>query len=154
MRAEYRILGPVEVVVDGRPVSLTRKPLVLLACLLVRANTDVPVDVLADALWDGDDDAPADAKRTLQTYVMRLRRALGAGAITTTSTGYRLDADAESLDLLRFRALADHERLNRWPGVAGSCPEPVVRWPPVQDCSWSAGSPGTSGLLGGCPLRR
>jgi len=45
----------------------------------------------------------------VQTYVIRLRRALGPDVISTTPAGYRLDADVESLDLLQFRDLAEQD---------------------------------------------
>lgn len=73
MGTEFRILGPVEVIRDGRPCALTGKPFALLAALLVRANTAVSVSELAHVLW-ADRPEPADAKRTVQTYVLRIRR--------------------------------------------------------------------------------
>ena len=103
----FAVLGPVEVRSDGQLVPLSGKPLVLLTTLLVRANTVVSPDALAQVLWQDDAEAPVRAKGTVQTYVMRLRRALGADVIRTTAAGYQVDADAESLDLLQFRELAE-----------------------------------------------
>ena len=52
---EMRILGPLDVVVDGRPVDVPGgKPGLLLAALVVHANRVVSVDRLADFLWRGD----------------------------------------------------------------------------------------------------
>ena len=49
---EFRLLGPLEVVVDGRPVSLGgEKPRALLAFLLLERNRAVPTERLVDALW-------------------------------------------------------------------------------------------------------
>jgi len=56
---------------------------------------------LALALWG--EEAPADATRTVQVYVSRLRRALGEpGAIATTAAGYRLRVRPGELDAGRF----------------------------------------------------
>ena len=50
---EFRILGPLEVVDDGRPVSIRRgKDQALLVYLLLHANEVVPSGRLIDALWD------------------------------------------------------------------------------------------------------
>ncbi|GHG16098.1 MULTISPECIES: AfsR/SARP family transcriptional regulator [Amycolatopsis] len=50
---------------------------------------------------------PPPLQGALQTYVLRLRRALGDQvAIRTESGGYRIELDDDLLDLTRFRALA------------------------------------------------
>jgi predicted ATPase/DNA-binding SARP family transcriptional activator len=89
----------------------------LLALLLIRRG-DVHRDVLVDALWG--EDPPAGVHNTLQVYVSRLRRELGAGAIVTTSSGYRL-APIE-VDADRFEALlavgAFEDALSLWRGPA------------------------------------
>jgi DNA-binding SARP family transcriptional activator/predicted negative regulator of RcsB-dependent stress response len=103
----YGVLGPVEITAAGRPVVLPAQPLTLLAGLLVRANTVVSVDALVEALWPGGDDAPANPRGTVQTYVTRLRRALGPDAVQTSAAGYRIDLGPDELDLLRFQALAE-----------------------------------------------
>ena len=55
MAVEFRILGPLEVVVDGHVVPIgAAKHRTLLACLLLRANRVVSVDELVDRVWDGD----------------------------------------------------------------------------------------------------
>ena len=49
---EYRILGPLELVDDGRPVVLSaRKQRALLVRLLLRSNEVVSADALIDAVW-------------------------------------------------------------------------------------------------------
>ncbi|HET7720916.1 MAG TPA: winged helix-turn-helix domain-containing protein, partial [Acidimicrobiales bacterium] len=74
----YRLLGPLEVVDDdGRRVDIGgRQPRILLAVLLVAGGRRVTVDALADAIWSGE--PPASATGTVQSYVSRLRRRLGA----------------------------------------------------------------------------
>lgn len=108
MRAEYRVLGPLEVLLDGEPVAVPAgRCHLLLAALLLRPNQLVPVDELVDRLWDG---APPNADRahkTLQMVVRRLRVALGeADCVQTRTGGYTAVVEPDQLDLLRFRALA------------------------------------------------
>ena len=49
---DVRILGPLEVRVDGAPVSLGgAKPRTLLVALLLRRGATVPVDALVASVW-------------------------------------------------------------------------------------------------------
>ncbi|ANZ37627.1 hypothetical protein BBK82_17785 [Lentzea guizhouensis] len=107
--AEYRVLGPLEVRFDGVPVTVPAgKGRVLLATLLLRPNRSVSVDELVERLWDGSPPLIDRAAKTLQMVVVRLRQALGpANCVSTTTNGYL--AEVDNLDLLRFRALANHE---------------------------------------------
>jgi DNA-binding SARP family transcriptional activator len=106
--AEYRVLGPLEVLLDGKPVVVPAgRGRVLLATLLLRANEFVPVDGLVDRVWEGEPPAPDRAHKTLQTVVMRLRQSLGpANCIRTSSRGYMAELAPGQLDLARFRELA------------------------------------------------
>ncbi|MEU8638426.1 BTAD domain-containing putative transcriptional regulator [Amycolatopsis sp. NPDC048633] len=105
MVLDFRVLGPAEVTADGHPVPLGgSRPLIVLAGLLLRANRVVPVDELGRWLWNDD---RRRSKGALQTYVLRLRRALGDQvAIRTESGGYLIELDDDLLDLSRFRGLA------------------------------------------------
>ncbi|MEO6083561.1 MAG: BTAD domain-containing putative transcriptional regulator [Umezawaea sp.] len=107
MGAEFRVLGPLEVLFDGRPVPLPLgRARALLATLLLRANVAVPVDELVDRLWGGSPPNPARTKATLQMVVTRLRQALGAAnCVRTSAEGYFAQLDPEMLDLYRFRVL-------------------------------------------------
>ncbi|KJK52698.1 hypothetical protein UK23_03295, partial [Lentzea aerocolonigenes] len=108
MRAEYRVLGPLEVLLDGEPVAVPAgRCQVLLASLLLRANRFMSVDELVDLVWDGTPPRLDRAKRTLQMVVRRLRVALGeADCIETRTGGYLAVVEPDQLDLSRFRALA------------------------------------------------
>lgn len=98
------LLGPLEVRLDRTPVRLTTGRLrTLLAVLAVSAGVAVTVERLALALWG--DEPPANTRRSVQTYVTRLRRAIGRAAIRTTPDGYVLDVDPCQVDVLRFRRL-------------------------------------------------
>ena len=110
-----RLLGPFEVTAGGRPVALTTGRLrALLAALAMSAGRPVPMDRLAEAVWD--EAPPADVRRSLTTYVTRLRAALGGDAIGTTAAGYALRTDPDDVDAVRFLRLADD--LHRGTGVA------------------------------------
>ena len=70
---EFRILGTVEAVLDGEPMSLPRAQLRgTLGYLLTHANRHVSVAELIDALWGGA--APATARAQVYTMVAHLRR--------------------------------------------------------------------------------
>ena len=101
---EFRILGPLEVTKDGRPLELGGpKQRAVLAHLILRANTAVPADLLIDGLWG--EEPPESARNTLQTYVYRLRKMLGEGRIEGRDGGYVLAASPEEIDAARFEVL-------------------------------------------------
>jgi DNA-binding SARP family transcriptional activator len=103
---EFRILGPLEVVEEGRLVELGgRKQRVLVALLLVEANSVVSCDRLIDALWE--DEPTETALKALQVYVSKLRKELGRDRIVTKSPGYRLRVEPGELDLDRFERLVE-----------------------------------------------
>ena len=104
MTTDYRVLGPVEARVDGRPVRLAPRVRAVLAVLLLHSGQVVPAARLIDALWG--DDPPETAANILQGYVSSLRKALGRDALETRDPGYRLRVEREALDLHRFERLA------------------------------------------------
>ena len=139
----FLVLGPLEVEADNGPVVLGRqKERLLLAQLLTRPNQVVPVEALVLGLWG--DHPPLTAAKTLQSHVVRLRRALeparargAAGEVLVTrEPGYLLRVAPGALDAARFeelttagrRALADgsveragsllREALGLWRGRA------------------------------------
>jgi basic membrane lipoprotein Med (substrate-binding protein (PBP1-ABC) superfamily)/DNA-binding SARP family transcriptional activator len=106
---EFRLLGALEVLREGRAVSLGGpKQRAVLAHLLLRVNHVVPADALIDAVWG--EDLPETARKTLQGYVSHLRKALGEGRIEGRSAGYVLHAEAAEVDALRFEALVRRAR--------------------------------------------
>ena len=103
---DVRLLDGFSVHEGGLELDLGgRKPRTLLALLAAAAPTTVPVDRCIQAVWG--EDAPAGAKRSLQTYVSSLRGAIDPnrlGRLLGTDDGYRLAmADQDGLDLDRFR---------------------------------------------------
>jgi DNA-binding SARP family transcriptional activator len=116
---EFRLLGPLEVVVGGDPVRLdAEKPRALLALLLLNRNRVVPTDVLVEELWG--EGAPARATKTLQVYVSQLRKVLGAERLVTRPPGYELQVADGELDLDRFDRLAADARERLAAGDAGA----------------------------------
>ena len=106
---DFRILGPLEVVDDGRrlPIGQGRES-ALLALLLLRANEVIAADVLIEELWRGE--PPATGAKSLQVYVSRLRKRLGADVIATRVPGYSVRVGRDQLDLLRFERLVEEAR--------------------------------------------
>ncbi|MCO1576884.1 tetratricopeptide repeat protein [Crossiella sp. SN42] len=106
-RVEIALLGPFVVRVDGREVALRGdRQQAMLAALALEVGRTVPADSLVADMWRGAE-LPASAKGALQTYVMRLRRALGRDVISTDRHGYRLDLPAEAVDAARFTRLVE-----------------------------------------------
>jgi DNA-binding SARP family transcriptional activator len=63
---EFRMLGLLEVVDDGRPVTIgPGKESALLALLLLNANQPLSTDRLIDELWD-ERQRPENAAKTVQ----------------------------------------------------------------------------------------
>ncbi|NBM16156.1 AfsR/SARP family transcriptional regulator [Streptomyces sp. GC420] len=111
----FSLLGPLSAHLDGVPLPLGPfKQRVVLAMLLSRPGTPVPVDTLTDAVWP--ETPPRTARKNLQVYVSSLRTLLGPGTgaaggpgrerLVHDCGGYVLRVAEEELDTLRFRALA------------------------------------------------
>src|SRR2546423_2215299 len=135
---EFRLLGPVEAVVDGRPVALpAAKPRALLAVLLLDRNRVVSVGRLVEDLWG--DEPPETATKALQGYVSQLRKALGPDRLLTKPPGYSLRVEDGELDLDLFeRRVADgRERLAAGDpeGAARRLTEALTLWrgPPLAE---------------------
>ena len=107
---DIRILGPLEILKDGRPAAVGGgRQRELLALLVVERNHPVAADRIVEELWNGD--APATAAKVVQNLVSQLRRGLPAGeALRTREHAYELVLDDESLDVTRFERLLDDGR--------------------------------------------
>src|SRR6476646_5966860 len=101
----YRILGPIEVELEGPPLSVQgKKPRALLALLILRRNEPVPTELLIEDLWG--DKAPATAANTLQVYVSQLRKIVH-DRVSREGSAYQLRVDPDELDAERFERLAE-----------------------------------------------
>ncbi len=106
---EFRILGPLEVLLDGRVVPLGgQRQRSLLAVLLVHHGQVVPTERLVDLLWG--EHAPRTATTSLQNGISQLRRELGADVIETRPPGYVLGVDREAIDAVRFETMVASAR--------------------------------------------
>jgi DNA-binding SARP family transcriptional activator len=113
---EFRVLGPVEVVLGGvasrigSPIQRT-----LLALLLMHPNQVVSTDRIVEVLWH---DNPPGARRKLWFHVSKLRGILQPGAaeetasaiLVTRPTGYVLRIEPDRLDAGRFERLTRSAR--------------------------------------------
>ena len=83
------------------------------------AGSAVPVPRLVDLVWG--EEPPRTAEKTLQSYVVRLRKGLGAGSIVRVGAAYRLSVDPEAIDVARFRQQLDlgniEAALAEWTGT-------------------------------------
>ena len=102
---EFRILGPLQAVDNGRAVPLGgAKQRALLTLLLLHANETISRDRLIDELWGAR--PPATAAKTVQVHISRLRKALeDSPMLMTREHGYTLAIDPEALDAKRFERL-------------------------------------------------
>jgi predicted ATPase/DNA-binding SARP family transcriptional activator len=107
---EFRLLGPLEAVEDGRPLALGgRQQRAVLAIMLLHANELVPAERLIDVVWG--ERPPPTAATTVQVYVSRLRKLLGRELLVTRPSGYILRVPPEQIDVRRAERLiaAAHE---------------------------------------------
>lgn len=112
---DFGVLGPLRVRTDGGELEIPgNKERVLIARLAAQPGRTVPFDALSDALWA--EAPPANARKVLQTYVLRLRNAVEPGragrptVVVTDAGGYRLAVAEDSVDAVRFGALVDEAR--------------------------------------------
>jgi DNA-binding SARP family transcriptional activator len=106
---------------------------VLLAVLLWKANQPVPLDEIAEMVWDGS--PPGGARETVRALVMRLRRQLDKQAsarIVTRAPGYAIEVSGGELDAERFETLTREAgaavRAARWARAASTAVGALELW--------------------------
>ncbi|MGW3621843.1 AfsR/SARP family transcriptional regulator [Micromonospora arida] len=113
----FAVLGPVRAWRATEELDLRPRQLrLMLALLLVRAGRPVAVADFVALLWD--EDPPARAVNIVHRHIGALRRILEPGLaprapgrwVDGRGGDYRLHVDAESSDVMRFRARADAAR--------------------------------------------
>jgi predicted ATPase/DNA-binding SARP family transcriptional activator len=104
------MLGPFEVHTDdGVSADVPGARLrALLIALALEPGRVVQKATLVDWIWG--EHPPADAANALQRLASRLRRALQDGAVDGQVGGYRLTADPDSVDAVRFERLVGRAR--------------------------------------------
>src|SRR6266540_441591 len=112
---EFRVLGPVEGVRDGRVIRLdSPTQRALLALFVIHAGRTLSPDRILTEVWP--QGAPASGVKTVRYHISKLRDALHDGGETVLHTvqgGYVLDAAAEDIDSIRFERLVDEARTSR-----------------------------------------
>lgn len=112
MGVSFQLLGEIEAHADGERLDIGHaRQSCVLACLLVDVNRPVATEILIDRVWA--DEPPHRARNALAAYVSRLRHSLrdvDGVRITRGTVGYTLTADADTVDLHRFRVLVSRAR--------------------------------------------
>jgi DNA-binding SARP family transcriptional activator/tetratricopeptide (TPR) repeat protein len=118
---EFKLLGPVEVVIEGTAVAIgASRQEIVLALLLLESNHVVSVARIIDALWG--ESPPKTARSQVQITVSALRQLLSEDVIVTRPPGYLMRVNDGSLDLERFRALVESVTL---PSAGSRIPEAI-----------------------------
>ncbi|HWO64130.1 MAG TPA: AfsR/SARP family transcriptional regulator, partial [Umezawaea sp.] len=134
----FRVLGPLEVTVDGRPLpvrGVVQRS--ALGFLLLNAGQVVATSDLVRALWAGE--APPTARKMLQNAVSALRGTFtrngvdaDVAALLSHTSGYRLRVAPAAVDLSRFQRLAAQGRTElaagAWERAATSLREGLDLW--------------------------
>ncbi|MFB9658985.1 BTAD domain-containing putative transcriptional regulator [Glycomyces mayteni] len=143
---DVRLLGPLEVRIDGAEAAVPRgKTATILAILLDDANAVVPLEHLIRAVYGPD--LPKDPETQIQNAVGVLRRELGAARDRIETVGrraYRFRIAPGELDLLRCKANENLARNLRAEGrtaeAAAALREALAEWrgPALADLSGTA----------------
>ncbi|MFI8073918.1 BTAD domain-containing putative transcriptional regulator [Streptomyces sp. NPDC086033] len=132
---EFSVLGPVRVQRAGEEVALgSLQERALLALLLVRAGQPVAVSEIVTVMWGAR--PPDSAVNVVRRHVGSLRRLMEPGLpvravgrwMARDAGGYLWTADADSLDLLRFRRLRDEARRAEPGQAVGLLVEALSSW--------------------------
>ncbi|MEZ5412146.1 MAG: BTAD domain-containing putative transcriptional regulator [Acidimicrobiales bacterium] len=126
---------------DRRPIDLgPAKCQLVLAALALEAGQLLALSRLVELIWG--DEPPRTAERTLQSYITRLRRALGDDVIVRHGGAYRLTLAPAMIDVARFEDHLDNGRIGEaladWsgpplagldaPGLAPTVARLTERW--------------------------
>lgn len=110
------VLGPLSADIDGMEIVPTAgKPRQVLALLALYANQVIAIPTLMEEIWGAE--LPRSALTTLQTYILQLRRRVGAAlgpdtpksakdVLVTRHGGYLLRVPADGVDVQRYEGLA------------------------------------------------
>ncbi|MEV6278823.1 BTAD domain-containing putative transcriptional regulator [Nocardia sp. NPDC051832] len=131
---EFRLLGPVDLVVAGRSVDLgPYKQRGIIAALLAEPNRLISTDTLVARVWDN---PPETVRHSVYTYMARIRRILRSATADTADPieirssrgGYLLDVGPERVDLSGFRALITRARVADDQTRAATLAEALQMW--------------------------
>ncbi|MQS12974.1 tetratricopeptide repeat protein [Streptomyces kaniharaensis] len=114
LQVVFRILGPLDISADGRPVALQgARQRTVMSMLLLAPGRVVSVDTLADAVWNGH--PPATARNQIAICVSGLRKTLKTAIciddlIVTSHPGYLLHPGEHRIDAVEFEERAAEGR--------------------------------------------
>ena len=134
---EFRLLGPLEVVDQGRSLPLGGpKQRSLLGVLLLHAGDIVSSERLIDEVWGGT--PPATVAKSVQIYVSRLRQQIGAERLVTRAPGYVLRVGDDELDVARVERLVAEAARSDPDTAAARLREALALWrgPPLADLAY------------------
>jgi WD40 repeat protein/DNA-binding SARP family transcriptional activator len=126
------MLGPLEAYYEDELIALGGpRQRTVLALLLVNANKVVTTDRLIDELYG--DEPPDAARKSLQSYVANLRKALNKGRelLQSRPPGYLLEVDSSQVDARVFERLVHQARaaLEKDPATARDhLTEALAQW--------------------------
>jgi DNA-binding SARP family transcriptional activator len=131
----FGLLGPLMVAdTGGTAITIPQpKQRVIMAALLLRANTTVTGDQLAHAMWQ--DAAPPNALAAIRLYVARLRRTLGqvGTRLVSRTAGYAVEVhgsgefDLDELDRLQAESRLAAEA-QQWERAARASARALRLW--------------------------
>ncbi|MFC3499626.1 BTAD domain-containing putative transcriptional regulator [Micromonospora krabiensis] len=128
----FSVLGPVRAWRGSDELRLgARQARLMLALLLVRSGNPVTSEDFATLLWG--QEPPARAANIIHRHIGALRRLIEPGLpprasgrwITLDGSGYRMNLEVPSSDLLRFRA---HAAAAREAMATGDCETAIARY--------------------------
>ena len=139
---DVRILGPLEVLEEGRPLPLGGpKQRAVLALLVLHANEVVPAERLIDQVWG--ERVPRTVKAVLLGYVSKLRQGLPPDTLATRGNGYLLRLEPEEIasevDLLLVIGSENSSSSNRLVEVARAPASSRIRHAPASVLRRGAG---------------
>ncbi|HEY1180158.1 MAG TPA: AfsR/SARP family transcriptional regulator, partial [Phytomonospora sp.] len=125
--SRFRVLGPLDVTVDGVPARLGGpRPRALLGVLLVHAGRVVSAERLIAQVWG--EDPPPTATAALHVHLSTLRKALG-GRLVTSPAGYLLAAGDDEIDARVFEKAVVRADLSGDPaGASADLAEALALW--------------------------
>ena len=130
----FGVLGPLEVRAGPDVIDVHGpQERALLALLLTEPGVVVAMSAIVAGIWG--DDPPADGRKTVQSYVSRLRRTLpdnGSDLLLTRSPGYLAAVEPARVDAEKFRTMVGCGRhdltAGRHEDAAGTLREALGLW--------------------------
>ncbi|MFI0481373.1 BTAD domain-containing putative transcriptional regulator [Actinomadura sp. 9N215] len=136
MTMRYEIMGPLQVVDDGKYVIRARKVEALLTVLLIRADEVVPINRLMTEIWG--ENPPRRAVAGIHVYISQIRKFLNGlskgdeSPVQTRPPGYMLRLGSDGLDFRDFERLVnrgrDHARAGRHVRAAADFENALSLW--------------------------